>query len=95
MKGWKQHQVLCKIISQLLIERKEKPHKAGVYNRTLALSDRDQVIELIGEKYLLNRKMNGIKTKVLLDTGAQVLLISKAWLNTHFKEMLDKFFRNE
>ena len=30
--------------------------------------------------------MNGIKTKVLLDTGAQVSLISKAWLNTHLTE---------
>ena len=58
-------------------------HKAGVYNTTLAPSERDEVVQLTGEKCLLDCKMNGIKTKVLLDRGAQVSLISKAWLNTH------------
>ena len=83
LKGWKQHQVLCKAISQLVTERKEKMHKAGVYSTTLAPSERDEVVQLTGEKCLLDCKMNGIKTKVLLDRGAQVSLISKAWLNTH------------
>ena len=83
MEEWKQHQVLCKAISQLVTERKEKMHKAGVYNTTLAPSERDEVVQLTGEKCLLDCKMNGIKIKVLLDRGAQVSLISKAWLNTH------------
>ena len=30
--------------------------------------------------------MNGIKTKVLLDTGAQVSLLSNTWLNTYLNE---------
>ena len=86
MNGWKQHQVFCKTVSQLVTERKKKIHKAGVYSTTLALSERDQVVQLIGEKYFLNFKMNGIKTKVLLDTGALVSLISKAGPNTHSNE---------
>ena len=52
----------------------------------MAPSQRDQVVQLIGEKCLLNCKMDGSKTKVLLDTGAQVSLIPKAWLNTHLNE---------
>ena len=86
LKGWKQHQVLCKAISQLVSKRKEKIYKAGVYSATLAASERDQVVQLIGEKCLLNCKMNGIKIKFLLDTRAQVSLIPKAWLNTHLNE---------
>ena len=42
LKEWKQHQVLCKTISQLITERKEKLHKADVYNTTLALPEKDQ-----------------------------------------------------
>ena len=34
LKGWKQHQVLCKAISQLASKRKEKINKAGVYSTT-------------------------------------------------------------
>ena len=77
LKGWLQHQVLCKAISQLVIERKEKIHQAGVYGTTIAPSERDQVVQLIGEKCLFNCKMNGTKTKVLHDTGAQLSLISR------------------
>ena len=86
MKGWKQRQVFCKVISQLVTERTEKIHKAGVYSKTLAPSERDQVVQLIAEKCPLNWKMNGIKTKVLFDTKAQVSLISKAWLNALLTE---------
>ena len=47
LKSWKQHQVLCKAISQLVVERKVKIHKAGVYNTTLVPSESDQVVQLI------------------------------------------------
>ena len=53
LKGWKQHQVFCKAISQLVTERKEKLHKAGVYKSALVPSERDQMIQLIGENVLL------------------------------------------
>ena len=90
-KGWNQHQVLCKAISRLFTKSKENIHKAGVYNTTLVPSERDRVVQLIGEKCLFNCKINGIKTMVLLDTGAQVsliifLLTSNAWLNTCLHE---------
>ena len=87
LKRWNQHQVLCKAISQLVTNRKEKIYKAGIYNTTLVPSERDKIIQLIGEKGRLNCKINAIKTMVLLDTGAQVsliifFLISNAWYLT-------------
>ena len=53
----------------------------------MALSERDQVVQLIVEKCLLNCQINESKTKVFLDTRAQLSLISKAWLNTHLNEL--------
>ena len=58
LKGWKHHQVLREARRQLVTERKEKIHKAAVYNTALLPPERDQVVPLIGEKCLFNFKMN-------------------------------------
>ena len=59
LEGWKHHQVLFKAISQLVTERKEKIHKAGLDRLQHSIgTERDQVVQLIGEKCFLNCKMN-------------------------------------
>ena len=58
LKEWKHHQVLCEARRQLITERKEKIDKAAVSNTALLPPERDQVVQLIGEKCLFNFKMN-------------------------------------
>lgn len=79
-------EAISKAISQLATERKEKIHKADVYSTTFAPPERNQVVQLIGENCIIHCQMNGIKSKVLLDTGEEVSLKSKAWLNTRLNE---------
>ena len=50
--------------------------KTGIYNRTLPPSEQDQVVQLIGEKCHVACKMNDVVTQFLLDTGAQMSLLS-------------------
>ena len=53
-------------------------NKIGIYNATLPPSQQDQVVQLNGEKYQVACNMNDLVTQVLLDTGAQVSLLSQS-----------------
>ena len=101
LKGWKQHKTVCDAISQLKVDRKSSVCKTSIYNKTLPPSEHDQVVQLIGEKCQVARKMNDVVTQVLLDTGDQVSLISHKWLESNLPgakilevgELLDPFGR--
>ena len=101
LKGWKQHKTVCDAISQLKVDRKSSVCKTSIYNKFLPPSEQDQVVQLIGEKCQVARKMNDVVTQVLLDTGAQVSLISHKWLESNLPgakilevgELLDPFDR--
>ena len=80
LKGWKQHNTVCDAISQLKVNRKASVSKIGIYNTALPPSEQDQVVQLIGENCRVACKMNDVTTQVLLDTGAQVSLVSHKWL---------------
>ena len=51
-----------------------KPVNLGLKNR---------LVKLIGSKPIINCKINGTESEVLLDTGSQVTMCDKAWLSTH------------
>ena len=76
LKWWKQRKTVCDAISKLKVDRKASVRKTGIYNRTLPPSEQDQVVQLIGEKCHVACKMNDVVTQFLLDTGAQVSLLS-------------------
>ena len=57
--------------------------KTGIYNITLRPPKEDQVVQLIDEKCQVAWKMNDVATQVLLDTGAQVSLLSHKWLESN------------
>ena len=82
LKGWKQHKTVCHAINQLKVDRKASVYKTGIYNTTLPPSEQNQVVQLIGEKCRIACKMNDVVTQVLLDTGAQVPLLSHKLLES-------------
>ena len=51
-----------------------KPVNLGLKNR---------LVKLIGSKPIINCKINGTESEVLLDTGSQVSMCDKAWLSSH------------
>ena len=61
--------------------------KTGIQNTTLPRSEQDQVVQLIGEKCHVVCKTNDVATPVLLDTGAQVSLLSHNWLESNLPEV--------
>ena len=83
------------------VDRKDSVNKIGIYNATLPPSQQDQVVQLNGEKYQVACNMNDLVTQVLLDTGAQVSLLSHKWLKSNLPgakilevgELLDPYDR--
>ena len=57
--------------------------KTGIYNTTLPPSEQDQAVQLIGEKCQVACKINDVATQVLLDTGAQMSVLSHKWLGSN------------
>ena len=55
----------------------------NIYNTTLPPSEQDQLVQLFGEKCQASCKMNALATHVLLDTGAQVSLLSHKRLESN------------
>ena len=83
LKGWRQHKTVCDAINQLKVDRNASVCKAAIYNTTLSPSEQDQVVQLIVEKCQVACKINDLATQVLLDTGAQVYLLSHKWLESN------------
>ena len=50
-------------------------------------SKKNKVAKLIGQRCLISCNLNKIRTDVLWDTGAQVSIVSKPWLNEHLPDM--------
>ncbi|KAI4882368.1 hypothetical protein NFI96_008891, partial [Prochilodus magdalenae] len=47
----------------------------------------DQIVGLIGRKALIKCNFNGLSVNALLDTGAQVSIIDKAWKDTYLPDL--------
>ena len=50
LKRWKQHKITCDTITQLKDVKKASVCKSGIYNAALFPWERDQFVQLIGEK---------------------------------------------
>ena len=76
--GWKTHKVLCQSIQ--FLDEQESTSKIGLgdskdekmFRSHLTPTERQKVAKLIGEKCEINCLLDGIDTKALLDSGAQV-----------------------
>ena len=92
--AWGQHKPICDSIKTLskhsdesVFERSlNDVENADVYATHVTPKEKARVAKLIGSKCTVLCKLNGVETPVLLDTGAQVSIISLQELNEHLKE---------
>ena len=58
-------------------------------SRVMSLhTKRGAVAKLIGKKALIHCNLNGLAVKALLDTGAQVSIISRQWKDRHLPDLV-------
>ena len=74
------HDVLCQSIIQLKQQHKNEVFNKGSYQTVCSMKDKPKVAKLVGEKCMLQCWLNDIVMPVLMDTGAQVFIIEKRFL---------------
>ena len=93
--GWKKHEVLCKSIQILDEQNRNTPKIPGdsnddhIFNSHLTPLEHQKIAKLIGQKCEINCSLDGIESKVLLNTGADVSLISRHFLHKFFAKFTD------
>ena len=86
-RSWLEHKNICNAIRDLQRQRRDRIEKSGVFASSLSPRDQTTVARLIGEKCLINCRLSKKRTEVLLDTGAQVSLVSQSWLHQHHPDV--------
>ena len=71
---------MCKTISTLTAQRHEEVFNRGSYTVNLSTKQKHKVTRLIGEKCLIKILLNNKLSSILLDTSAQVSVISDKYL---------------
>ena len=87
-KCWKDHKVLCKHITNLESQVNSKAFAKVNYISSSSFTPNEEMklVKLIGRKCMVDCFLDGIKSKVLWDTGAQVTIVSKSWIDELFPE---------
>ena len=93
-KHWESHKIICKSINSLENDNKHKESvnvneiKGSVFG--LNSKSKKSLVKIVGDKCTLNCEVEGKGVNLLWDTGAQVSILSRTWLNEHFqgKEVL-------
>ena len=75
-----EHKVLCNAIQYLQNDLVEKVKQACTFASHITPQQRNKLVNLIGERCLVDCEIGGSKTEALWDTGSQVCLVSKQWL---------------
>ena len=90
IKDWQNHKATCLAIQKLSDNVYENELGKGdgedkqAFVSHLTPKDQVKVSKLVGRKYLINCKLNGVELSALFDTGAQVSIISLKQLRNHF-----------
>ena len=83
-KHWDEHKTLCNELSNLHEQKlRENFVDDGVYACHLSPRETAVITRLVGGKCTVQCLLNGMKTTALWDTGAQVSIVSSAWLQEH------------
>ena len=87
-KCWQDHKPLCRSISDLESQMQKNTFAKLNYISKSRLSSNEEIklVNLVGQKCIVDCFLDGIKSKVLWDTGAEVALISKTWLRENLPE---------
>jgi hypothetical protein len=82
-KHWNEHKT-CNELSDIHEQKlRENFVDDGVYACHLSPRENAVITRLVGRKYTVQCSLNGVKTTALWDTGAQVSIVSSAWLQEH------------
>ena len=82
--SWNHHMNLCHSINYLEQQHISNISKQTTFNTQLP-KEKAKSVNLIGDECNLNCKLNNYFSKLLLDTGAQMHLLSKAWLQETYQ----------
>ena len=80
---WSQHKVLCASIQHLQKDASAKCEEACSFVSHLTPTQRRRIAKVIGEKCIIQAQIGGNQTDVLWDTGSQICLISRQWLEVN------------
>ena len=80
--GWKGHKLLCSTISSLSRERGEKIDEMCSFISHVTPKVHQKLVQLVGERCIIQCKIGGRDEEGLWDTGAQVSLVSLNWLSS-------------
>ena len=91
---WPEHKVLCTAISHLSNKAGEKMqnHSDSTFVSHLTPQQHATVVGLVGKRCTVKGEINGHSSEVLLDTGAQVSIISNEFLRRNFPDVVVKVF---
>ena len=83
-KHWNEHKTLCNELSDLYEQKlRENFVDDGVDACHLSPRENAVITRLVGRKCTVQCSLNGVTTTALWDTGAQVSIVSSAWLQEH------------
>ena len=77
---WKKHKMLCNTISGMAKERDEKIEEKCSFVSHVTPKVKQKLIQLVGERCMIECEIAGYIDDALWDTGAQVSLICEKWL---------------
>ena len=77
---WKKHRMLCNTISGMAKERDEKIDEKCSFVSHVTPKVKQKLVQLVGERCMIECEIAGYVEDALWDTGAQVSLICEKWL---------------
>ena len=80
LRFWTHLETICTTIATSRDQHKEKNYKSGCYSTNLTPKEKNKVAEIIGDKYLIQCRLNKREKSVLLDTDAQVSIVSEDYM---------------
>ena len=94
-KHWNEHKVLCNTIRTLHKDVVEKCKKACSFSSHLTPKQRNQIVNLVGDRCMVDCCIESSETSALWDTGSQVCLVSSRWLqDNEIEKRRFKSYRN-
>ena len=86
LRSWTYHKTICTSIATLHGQHKEKTCKSGSYSTNLTSKEKKKVAEVPSDKCVIQCRLNQREALVLLDTGAQVSIISEDYVQQNHSD---------
>ena len=81
LRSWTYHKTICTSIATLHGQHKKKTCKSGSYSTNLTPKEKKKVAELIGDKCVIQCRLNQREASVLLDTGHRYQSLARIMCN--------------